>query len=115
MKKLTIFGFAGGLAASAIASGAVVAYAHGGGNHHDGAGLMDDTTMGMPMDAASMDDHMRQVMGEESYGQVRAAMGENAFEAMLKTMETACPAMTHMADAPLPPGSHESHHPGGSP
>ncbi len=103
MKKLTIFGFAGGLAASALASGAVVAYAHGGGNHHDGTTMMDGTTMQMPMDAASMDDHMRQVMGEDAYQRVRAAMGESGFGAMLKAMETACPAMMGMT-APLPPG-----------
>lgn len=114
MKKLTIFGLAGGLAASALASAAVVAYAHGGGSHHDGTTMMDGTTMHVPMDAASMDDHMRQVMGDEAYQRVRAAIGESGFDAMLKAMETACPAMMGTADAPLPPG-HDAHHPSGTP
>jgi Spy/CpxP family protein refolding chaperone len=115
VKKLTVFGFAGGLAASAIASGVAVAYAHGNGSHHADIGMMNGTSMQMPMDAASVDDHMRQVMGDDAYQRLRNAVGESGFEAMLTAMESVCPSMGQVANAALPTGSHESHHPNGAP
>jgi hypothetical protein len=88
MKRMTIIGVVGALALSALAGGVGVALAHDGGpDHQGGHGGM---TMGMGMDAASMDSHMRAVMGEDAYTAMMAAMPAGMHQSMMDAMGTGC-------------------------
>ena len=97
MKRTTIIGVVGALALSALAGGVGVAWAHDGGTGHHGSshGAM---TMGMDpagmdpagMDPAGMDSHMREVMGDDAYTAMMAAMPAGMHQSMMDAMGTGC-------------------------
>lgn len=116
-KVITFTGIGAAIAAAAITGGVGVAVAHGG---HDGmgdhAGMMGG---GMPMDPAAMQQHMKQVMGDDAYQVMQDAMkqtlGEDGYQQMLDRMATGCTdgmgsMMQGTTGTPSMPG-HDAHHP----
>ena len=87
MKRTTIIGVVGALALSALAGGVGVAWAHDGGTGHHGSS---HGAMTMGMDPAGMDSHMREIMGDEAYTAMMAAMPAGMHQSMMDAMGTGC-------------------------
>ncbi|MCL4241308.1 MAG: hypothetical protein KJ048_08130 [Dehalococcoidia bacterium] len=110
--KLT--GVAAVAVSAAIAGGVGVAFGLGGG---DGGPNHDAMAGTMPMDPATMDAHMRAMMGDEGFaamqGYMLEALGEDGFAAMLTRMADGCTAQgMAMRPQDVAPADHEQHHPG---
>lgn len=114
MKKLiAITGIGTALAAAAIAGGVGVAVAHDDhGDMRNHQAMMDGTAM----DAAGMQDHMRQLLGDETYQKMQDAMqqalGQAGYQKMLDQMTDGCSSGTTMqgtnGSATMP--GHDAHH-----
>lgn len=117
MKRfVTAIGVGSALTVAAVAGGFGVALAHDGGNGGHGRGAMMSGGMSMPMEPAAMQDHMKQMLGDEGYAQMQAAMtsamGEGAFDEMMERMSELCGtgATGGMQGGAIGPG-HSEHHP----
>ncbi|MBA4181744.1 MAG: hypothetical protein C0506_14235 [Anaerolinea sp.] len=116
MKRLLIIaGIGTALGATAIAGGLSVAAAHDGrdGGQHMGGGA----AMQMTMDPAAMQQHMKDILGEETYGRMQDAMktalGDAGYQEMLDRMATGC-AQAGMGMT-MPDTGHSGHHPAAPP
>lgn len=120
MKRiLTVTGIGTAIAAAAIAGGFGVALAHGDDDgHKDGERMTGGMAMQMDMDPAAMQQHMREILGDETYnelqGAMKAALGDEGYQQMLESMATGCAGAMGMAApgsgaAPAAPG-HPGHH-----
>ncbi|MCE7927924.1 MAG: hypothetical protein DYG91_05395 [Chloroflexi bacterium CFX7] len=90
MKRTTIIGVVGALALSALAGGVGVALAHDDGTEHHGSSGHSAMSMGMGMDSADMEGHMRAAMGEDDYIAMMAAMPAGMHQSMMEAMGTGC-------------------------
>lgn len=99
---------------AAIAGGVGIAFGLGGG---DGGADHDAMAAMMPMDPATMNSHMRAMMGDEGFAAMQRYMlevlGEDGYAAMLTRMADGCTA-DGMAMRPqdVDPSDHQQHHPG---
>lgn len=102
------------IAAAAIAAGVGVAVAHNGDGHMDGHTMMSGQMM--QMDPAAMQEHMKQVLGDEAYQKMQDAMkqafGQEGYQQMLDKMAAGCDPSTMgsmMQGSTSMPGD-EAHH-----
>lgn len=117
-RLLALTGTAAAVGTAAILGGLGVALAHD--DHPHGQQMMDTALMQMRMDPVTMQQHMKDVLGEAAYSQMESAMktslGNDGYERMLDRMATACSRegmgmpSEGSSTAPSAPG-HSAHHP----
>ena len=88
MQRTTIIGMAGALTLSVLAGGVGMALAHEAETGHHGTGQ--DMMAMKAMDPASMESHMREVLGDDAYAMMIAAMPAGMHESMMDAMASAC-------------------------
>lgn len=121
MKRLlALTGIGTTIAAAAVAGGVGVALAHGGPDDHgDGQHMMGGAAMQMNMDPAAMQQHMKDILGRDTYEQMQGAMkqilGEDGYQQMLERMQSACSTegmggTMPGANGQPPDAGHNSHH-----
>lgn len=118
MKSLiAIAGIGAVVVAAAVAGGVGVAFALGGGDDAGGHGTMTGTAM--PMDPATMESHMREMLGDDAFETMQEhmlqALGEEGYAGMLGRMTKGCGAEGMAMSGPVSdPAEHLKHHPGPS-
>ncbi|MCL4242465.1 MAG: hypothetical protein KJ048_14040 [Dehalococcoidia bacterium] len=114
-RPIAITGLGAVIVAAAVAGGVGVAFALGGGDDADGHGTM--TGMTMQMDPATMESHMREMMGDDAFETMQEhmlrALGEEGYAGMLDRMADGCSAEgMAMSSSASDPTDHLGHHPG---
>jgi hypothetical protein len=116
MKRLiAITGLGSMVVAAAVAGGVGVALARGGGDDAGSHGTMTGTMM--HMDPATMESHMRAILGDDAFKTMQEhmvqALGEAGYAGMLDRMADGCSADgMAMGSSASNPADHLSHHPG---
>lgn len=117
-RSLKLTGIGTAIAAAAIAGGFGVALAQDNDDgHNDGQRMTGGMAMQMDMDPAAMQQHMQEILGDETYNELQGAMksvlGDQGYQQMLERMATGCAGAMGMtapgSGAPAAPG-HSGHH-----
>ena len=115
-RMLAIAGIGTAVSAAAIVGGLGVAFAHDDG--HESHQMMGSGAMQMMNDPAAMEQHMREIVGDQAYTSMRDAMnatlGPGGYEQMLDRMAAGCAdsalGMMTTPGATAPGTGHSGHH-----